>query len=72
MAVRPWAGPGHRSSAVTAVGRFDEMARPAHAAGSGIGMIAELLRHPAGAAAEAQLLHGAVDCGGYHVGGRGV
>jgi hypothetical protein len=30
------------------------------------------LCHPAGAAADAELLDGAADRGGYHVGGRGV
>ena len=35
-------------------------------------MVAELLRHLSNAAADADLLHGAVDCLGDHVGGRGV
>jgi hypothetical protein len=35
-------------------------------------VVAELLGHPAGAAADAELLHGAADRGGDHVSGRGV
>jgi hypothetical protein len=50
----------------------DELADPAHPPGGGVGVVAELLGHPAGAAAGAELLHGAADRGGYHVGGRGV
>jgi hypothetical protein len=35
-------------------------------------MVAEFLCHPAGAAADAELLYGVADRGGYRVGGRGV
>jgi hypothetical protein len=50
----------------------DELADPAHPPSGRVGVVAELLCHPAGAAADAELLHGAADRGGYHVGGRGV
>jgi hypothetical protein len=45
---------------------------PAHPPGGRVGMVAELLGHPAGAAADAELLHGAADGGAYHGGSRGV
>jgi len=42
----------------------DELADPAHPPGGRVGVVAELLCHPAGAAADAKLLHGAADRGG--------
>ena len=49
-----------------------ELTDPAHPAGGRVGVVAELLCHPAGAAADAELLDGAADRGGDRAGVRGV
>ena len=53
-------------------GILGEAVHPAHPPGRRIGVVAELVRHPADAATHAKLLPGATDCRGYRVGGRGV
>jgi hypothetical protein len=50
-------------------GAAEQRADPAHALGGDLGVVAELLRHPAGAAARAELPHGDPDRLGHHVGG---
>src|SRR5215470_2229735 len=50
----------------------DELAGPAHPPGGRVGMVAELLCHPADAAADTELLHGTANCRGHHVSGRSV
>jgi hypothetical protein len=45
-----------------------ELADPAHPAGGRVGVVAEFLRHPADTAATTELLHGAADGDGYHIG----
>jgi hypothetical protein len=47
-----------------------ELADPAHPPGGRVGVVAEFLCHLAGAAADAELLHGAADRGGDQIGGR--
>lgn len=49
-------------SVISASGRPAELTHPAHPAGGRLRVVAELLRHPAGAATDAELLHSAVDC----------
>src|SRR5260370_820399 len=49
-----------------------ELARPAHPLGGRVGVVAELLSHPAYAATDAEVLHGTSDCLGHHVGRWGV
>jgi hypothetical protein len=49
-----------------------ELAHPAHPLGGHVGVVAELLRHPAGAPTGAEPSHGAGDRLGDHVGGRGI
>ena len=83
----PHAGPGEVRVRVSAAGLNPvdwKIAASAEAAGRyGVtlpagfgndfaGVVAELLCHPAGAAAGAELLHGEADRGGDHAGGRGV
>jgi hypothetical protein len=55
-----------------ASGRLGELAHPAHPAGGRVGVVAELLCHPAGAATGAELPQGPPDCLGDHGGGWGV
>ena len=50
----------------------EELADPAHPRGGRVGVVAELLCHPAGAAADAELLDGAANGGGDYASGRGV
>lgn len=50
----------------------DQLAGPAHPPGGRVRVVAELLCHPADAAADAELLHGAADCHGHYVSGRDV
>jgi hypothetical protein len=46
------------------------MTSPAHPPGGRVRVVAELLCHPANAAADAELLHSAADCHGRHVSSR--
>ncbi len=54
------------------LGPGSQPARPAHARRGGVGVVAELLGHPGGAAAHAEPPDGAVDCLGHRFGGRRV
>ena len=61
--------------AVRAVYRVDgggELADPAHALGGRIGVVAELLCHPAHAATDAELSHSPPDRLGHHFSRRGI
>jgi hypothetical protein len=49
-----------------------ELADPAHAFGGRVGVVAELLCHPAYAATDAELSHSPPDRLGHHFGGRGI
>jgi hypothetical protein len=49
-----------------------ELADPAHALGGCVGVVAELLCHPAYAATDAELPHSPLDRLGHHFGGRGI
>lgn len=56
----PWTGrPLDRAGRGRSLGR--DLADPAHSLGGRIGMVAELLRHPASAATDAEPPHGPVD-----------
>src|SRR5262249_5616423 len=49
-----------------------ELTDPAHALGGRVGVVAELLCHPAHAATDAELSHGLLDRLGHHFSGRGI
>jgi hypothetical protein len=60
----------HGWRAIGQAGLGSELAHPAHPVAGRVGVIAELLRHLAGAAVGSEPLHGAGDRLGDHVSGR--